>query len=58
MSLLAILVIVVLLILVFPRTGAYSANFGYAPFSIGGVLLVIFVIWILFFGGLGGLRLR
>lgn len=58
MSILAIVLLLVVLAVVFPRAGAYNAGWGYAPFSIGGVLLVILVIWLLFGGGGFNFHLR
>lgn len=42
---------VVLIVAGFPRW-PYSQNWGYGPSGVGGILLVIFVVWLLFFGGL------
>lgn len=50
MTILGLLLLIVVLAVLFPRTGAYNANWGYAPFSVGGILLIIFVIWLLFGG--------
>jgi hypothetical protein len=45
MSLAAIVILVVVLLAVFPRTGAYSADFGYYP--VGGVGLVVLILVVL-----------
>lgn len=55
MNILGLIVLLVVVLAVFPRAGAYSEGWGYAPVSVGTVLLVIFLVWLFF--GHGGLRL-
>lgn len=51
MTILGLLLLIIVLAFLFPRTGAYNANWGYAPISIGGVILIVLLVWLLFGGG-------
>lgn len=51
MNILLLVILIFVLFAVFPRTGAYNANWGYGP-SVGGIVIILFVAWLLFFGGL------
>lgn len=54
MSPIALLLLVVVLLLLVGALPAWphSRSWGYAPVSVGGIVLVLFVVWLLFFGGL------
>lgn len=47
MTILIFVVLVVLILGVFPRSGAYNAGWGYGPSGIVGVLLVVLVVYLL-----------
>lgn len=52
MSILGIIVLLFVLFFLFPRAGAYNANWGYAPFGIGGLVALLLILWLLgVFGG-------
>lgn len=51
MSLFGLVVLILVLFFLFPRAGAYNANWGYAPFGIGGFLVILLIAWLLFGGG-------
>jgi hypothetical protein len=47
MYILLIVLLVLLLVGAFPRAGAYSEGFGYAPSGLLGVLLVVLLVLLL-----------
>jgi drug/metabolite transporter superfamily protein YnfA len=51
MSILLLLVLIVVVVAILP-TWPHSNAWGWGPSGVGGVLLVLFVVWLLFFGGL------
>lgn len=51
MHLIIILLVVLLIVGSFPRWG-YSQGWGYGPSGIGGLLLILLVIWLFWGGGL------
>jgi hypothetical protein len=51
MSVLLLVVLVVIIIGVFPRW-PHSSSWGYGPSGIGGLILLLVVLWLLFGGGM------
>lgn len=49
MSVAALVILIIVLLAVFPRAGAYSAGFGYYP--VGGVGLVVLILVVLLLMG-------
>lgn len=55
LSILLILLIIGLIVGLLPRW-PHSQGFGWGPSSIGGVVLIIFLLWLFLGGGLARLR--
>ncbi len=51
MHVLLVVLVIILIVGALPRWG-YSSGWGYGPSGVGGLILVILVLWLLFGGGL------